>query len=181
MDSMGCLSLCPTTRKTRRSILKARRLFGENGTELVELVLKYYGQLSEKYRKMIPLKMVYIPVTLDTDSNWTITLCENDTPQIEQYPSVRTICPGEGCRGHPKKQKSPEIKGFRAKRKGRQFLSKLPTFYGGELGIRTLGSFWEHSISSAAPSTTRTTLRVCDSAFLPKIFGKNWRKEQQNI
>lgn len=26
-------------------------------------------------------------------------------PQIEQYPSVRTICPGEGCREHPKKQK----------------------------------------------------------------------------
>ena len=24
-------------------------------------------------------------------SNCTITLCENDTPQIEQYPSVRTI------------------------------------------------------------------------------------------
>ena len=36
-------------------------------------------------------------------------------------------------------------------------------------------------ISSAAPSTTRTTLRVCNSAFLPKTFGKNWRKEQQNI
>ncbi|MBQ7436386.1 MAG: hypothetical protein IJV30_03560 [Oscillospiraceae bacterium] len=33
------------------------------------------------------------------------TLCENDTPQIEQYPSVRTICPGEWCREHPKKQK----------------------------------------------------------------------------
>jgi hypothetical protein len=33
------------------------------------------------------------------------TLGENDTPQIEQYPSVRTICPGEGCREHPKKQK----------------------------------------------------------------------------
>ena len=31
---------------------------------------------------------------------------------------------------------------------------------GGELGIRTLGSLWEHSISSAAPSTSRTTLRV---------------------
>ena len=42
---------------------------GINGTELVELVLKYYGQLSEKYQKMIPLKMVYIPVTLDTDSD----------------------------------------------------------------------------------------------------------------
>lgn len=35
---------------------------GINGTELVELVLKYYDQLSVKYRKMIPLKMVYIPV-----------------------------------------------------------------------------------------------------------------------
>lgn len=35
---------------------------GINGTELVDLILKYYGQLSEKYRKMIPLKMVYIPV-----------------------------------------------------------------------------------------------------------------------
>ena len=45
--------------------------------------------------------------------------------------------------------------------------------YGGELGIRTLGSFWEHSISSAAPSTTRTTLRICNSAFLPK---KNWKE-----
>lgn len=38
---------------------------GINGTELVELVLKYYDQLSEKYRKMIPLKMVYIPVSME--------------------------------------------------------------------------------------------------------------------
>lgn len=35
---------------------------GINGTELVELILKYYGDLSGKYRKMIPLKQVYIPV-----------------------------------------------------------------------------------------------------------------------
>lgn len=35
---------------------------GINGTELVDLILKYYDQLSEKYQKMIPLKMVYIPV-----------------------------------------------------------------------------------------------------------------------
>ena len=34
-------------------------------TELVELILKYYDQLSEKYRKMIPLKMVYIPVPVE--------------------------------------------------------------------------------------------------------------------
>ena len=38
---------------------------GINGTELVDLVLKYYDQLSVKYRKMIPLKMVYIPVPLE--------------------------------------------------------------------------------------------------------------------
>lgn len=35
---------------------------GINGTELVDLVLKYYESLDEKYQKMIPLKMVYIPV-----------------------------------------------------------------------------------------------------------------------
>lgn len=35
---------------------------GINGTELVDLILKYYEELSEKYRKMIPLKMAYIPV-----------------------------------------------------------------------------------------------------------------------
>ena len=40
---------------------------GINGMELVELVLKYYGQLSEKYQKMIPLKMVYIPVTREPE------------------------------------------------------------------------------------------------------------------
>lgn len=36
---------------------------GINGIELVELILKYYDRLSERYRKLIPLKMVYIPVT----------------------------------------------------------------------------------------------------------------------
>ncbi len=40
---------------------------GINGTELVDLILKYYEDLSEKYRKMIPLKMVYIPVAKDYD------------------------------------------------------------------------------------------------------------------
>lgn len=41
---------------------------GINGTELVDLILKHYEDLSEKYRKMIPLKMVYIPVARD-DAN----------------------------------------------------------------------------------------------------------------
>lgn len=35
---------------------------GINGTELVELILKYYEDLSDKYRKLIPLKRIYIPV-----------------------------------------------------------------------------------------------------------------------
>lgn len=34
---------------------------GINGTELVELVLKYYDKLSEETKVRIPLKMVYIP------------------------------------------------------------------------------------------------------------------------
>jgi restriction system protein len=36
---------------------------GINGTELVDLILKHYEQLDEKYRRMIPLKMVYIPIS----------------------------------------------------------------------------------------------------------------------
>jgi restriction system protein len=41
---------------------------GINGTDLVELILKYYDKLSEKYRKIIPLKMVYIPICSDDNS-----------------------------------------------------------------------------------------------------------------
>ena len=37
------------------------------GTELVDLILKSYEVLSERYRKMIPLKMVYIPVPKEED------------------------------------------------------------------------------------------------------------------
>lgn len=40
---------------------------GINGMELVDLILKYYENLSEKYRKMIPLKMVYIPVAREQE------------------------------------------------------------------------------------------------------------------
>ena len=35
---------------------------GINGSELVDLILKYYDKLSEKYRKIIPLCKVYIPI-----------------------------------------------------------------------------------------------------------------------
>lgn len=42
---------------------------GINGTELVDLILKYYEQLSDKYRKMIPLKLVYIPVSKSSEGS----------------------------------------------------------------------------------------------------------------
>lgn len=35
---------------------------GINGYDLVELILKYYDKLDEKYHKNIQLKMIYIPV-----------------------------------------------------------------------------------------------------------------------
>ncbi len=38
---------------------------GINGTELANLILKYYKDLSEEYRKIIPLKQAYIPVQLE--------------------------------------------------------------------------------------------------------------------
>lgn len=38
-----------------------------NGTELVDLILKYYHDLSDKHKNMIPLKMVYIPVVKEDE------------------------------------------------------------------------------------------------------------------
>ncbi len=38
---------------------------GLNGSEVVDLVLRYYDKLDDKYQDMIPLKQVYIPVVKD--------------------------------------------------------------------------------------------------------------------
>ena len=38
---------------------------GLNGSEVVDLVLRYYDDLDDKYQDMIPLKRVYIPVLSD--------------------------------------------------------------------------------------------------------------------
>ena len=40
---------------------------GIDGPALAELVLKYYDKMSERYQKLIPLKMVYIPVPLEEE------------------------------------------------------------------------------------------------------------------
>ena len=59
------VTLSNYTKNAQKYLENTPIIRGINGTELVELILKYYEQLSEKYRKMIPLKMVYIPVPRD--------------------------------------------------------------------------------------------------------------------
>lgn len=56
------VTLSNYTKNAHRYLDNTPIIRGINGTELVGLVLKYYDQLSVKYRKMVPLKMVYIPV-----------------------------------------------------------------------------------------------------------------------
>ena len=56
------VTLSNYTKNAQKYLENTPIIRGINGTELVELILKYYDKLSEKYRKMIPLKMVYIPV-----------------------------------------------------------------------------------------------------------------------
>ena len=46
----------------RTYILENPRIKGINGRDLAALVLKYYDQLIESARDIIPLKKVYIPV-----------------------------------------------------------------------------------------------------------------------
>jgi restriction system protein len=56
------VTLSNYTKNAQKYLENTPIIRGINGTELVDLILKYYDQLSEKYRKMIPLKMVYIPI-----------------------------------------------------------------------------------------------------------------------
>ena len=56
------VTLSNYTKNAQKYLNSAPIIRGINGTELVELILKYYDNLSEKYKKMIPLKQVYIPV-----------------------------------------------------------------------------------------------------------------------
>ena len=59
------VTLSNYTKNAQKYLENTPIIRGINGTELVDLILKYYEQHSEKYRKMIPLKMVYIPVPRD--------------------------------------------------------------------------------------------------------------------
>lgn len=56
------ITLSNYTKNAQKYLESTPIIRGINGTELVDLILKYYEDLDIKYKKMIPLKMVYIPV-----------------------------------------------------------------------------------------------------------------------
>lgn len=59
------VSLSNYTKNAQKYLDSTPIIRGINGTELVDLILKYYEELDNKYKKMIPLKMVYIPVPIE--------------------------------------------------------------------------------------------------------------------
>ena len=56
------VTLSNYTKNAQKYLESTPIIRGINGTELVDLILKDYEDLDVKYKKMIPLKMVYIPV-----------------------------------------------------------------------------------------------------------------------
>ncbi|MGI6218139.1 MAG: restriction endonuclease [Coriobacteriales bacterium] len=62
------VTLSSYTKNARKYLDNTPIIRGINGAELADLITKYYGQLSEKYRRMIPLKLVYIPVSEDEEN-----------------------------------------------------------------------------------------------------------------
>ena len=56
------VTLSNYTKNAQKYLESTPIIRGINGTELGDLILKYYEDLDDKYQKMIPLKMVYIPV-----------------------------------------------------------------------------------------------------------------------
>ena len=56
------VTLTNYTKNAKKYLDETPIIRGINGAELAELIMKNYDRLSEKYKKLIPLKMVYIPV-----------------------------------------------------------------------------------------------------------------------
>ncbi len=56
------VTLSNYTKNARKYLENTPIIRGINGTELVDLILKYYDDLDDKYKQVIPLKMTYIPV-----------------------------------------------------------------------------------------------------------------------
>ncbi len=58
------VTLSDYTKNARHYLDNTPIIRGINGAELADLILRYYARLDENYQKMIPLKMVYIPISL---------------------------------------------------------------------------------------------------------------------
>ena len=61
------VTLADYTKNAQKYLESVPIIKGINGTDLVELILKYYEDLSDKYQRMIPLEKVYIPVPAEND------------------------------------------------------------------------------------------------------------------
>jgi restriction system protein len=56
------VTLANYTKNAEQYLKSTPIIRGINGAELADLILKYYDGLSEKYKRIISLKMVYIPI-----------------------------------------------------------------------------------------------------------------------
>ncbi len=61
------VALSDYTKNAKKYLSDNPIIRGINGVELVGLILKYYDMLKEENRKVIPLKRVYIPVTVNNE------------------------------------------------------------------------------------------------------------------
>ena len=59
------ITLSNYTKNAQKYLDNTPIIRGINGTELVDLILKYYDKLKEKHQRIIPLKMAYIPVAAE--------------------------------------------------------------------------------------------------------------------
>ena len=56
------ITLSNFTKNAQKYLQSTPIIRGINGSKLADLILKYYDRLGDKYRMMLPLKMVYIPI-----------------------------------------------------------------------------------------------------------------------
>ena len=56
------VTLANYTKNAQKYLKNTPIIRGINGSELVDLILKYYDLLSDEYKNIIPLQKVYIPV-----------------------------------------------------------------------------------------------------------------------
>jgi len=61
------VTLSNYTKNAQRYLANTPIIRGINGSEIVDMTLKHYERLSDKYHRIIPLKSVYIPVPSDED------------------------------------------------------------------------------------------------------------------